>query len=124
LGDDRPLVGDRVSVRLISPNEGIIEEIDNRRNQLIRPPIANIYQVVVVMAFAAPKPNLLFLDRLLAVIALNELSIVICFNKWDLAEEDNSLVELYKQAGYTVVVTSVTTQKGIDELKRLLIGKV
>lgn len=127
LTESRILVGDWVVISYINDKEGVIEEILPRKNQLIRPAIANIDQAVIVLSFTAPKPDLLLLDRLLVLINAAELEPVICINKSDLCNEGLDLadnIRVYQDIGYRLVITSTVDNTGIKELKELLNEKV
>lgn len=77
-----PLVGDYVRIRISSEdNSGYLEEILDRKNELIRPPVANITQAVIVMSVKKPDINTWLLDKFLMMAEHNNLNIVICFNK-------------------------------------------
>ena len=86
----KPLVGDQVEIAVISPEEktGNIIEIFNRKNQLIRPAVANVDQALVIFAADKPKPNFNLLDRFLITMEQQQLETVICFNKQDLIEPE------------------------------------
>jgi len=127
LSHDRILVGDWVELSELDCGNGVIEEVLPRRNQLIRPAIANIDQAVVVLAFSDPKPDWLFLDRLLALIEASKLHTVICINKRDLLDQPDQYrepISVYERIGYRVVATSTIENKGIDELRSMLKDKV
>ena len=81
------LPGDGVVFSRLEDNKGIIEEIKPRRNELYRPPVANIDQVVIITAFAKPEPDLILIDRLLVLIEHNRLRPLILFNKSDLRSD-------------------------------------
>ncbi|MBC7765170.1 MAG: ribosome small subunit-dependent GTPase A [Hyphomonadaceae bacterium] len=112
-----PMVGDWVEVDGVS-----IEKILPRKNFLIRPPIANIDCVVVVVAVTLPMPNLMMIDKLLITIENLEIDCVVCLNKTDLADEQTvqALKDLYTQAGYRVACTSSLKDDGIGGLKDIL----
>lgn len=120
------LAGDRVDVLVQPDGGGVIEAVHPRRTQLVRPPIANIDQVVVVTALADPTPNYGLLDRLLVVAAAADISPVLCWNKADLVSENDiaEAVAPYEAAGYPVIVTSVKQERGLDELRRALAQRV
>ena len=120
------LAGDRVQVRPMADGAGVIEAVEPRRTELRRPAVANVDQVVAVMALAQPEPNLLLLDRLLAVAAAAGLETLVCWTKADLCppEAAQALSELYQRAGYPVVVASVVTGQGIAELQAALRGRI
>lgn len=124
LSVERVLVGDRVEVSLGSGG-GVVEKILPRINELVRPPVANIDQVLVVCAVRQPSPNLVLLDRILVQAELMGIASVVVFNKADLdrrrAEE---LRALYSSIPYPTLVTSTVTQEGIAELRQALQGKV
>ncbi len=121
LDKKRVVVGDRV---VISSTEGVIERLLPRHNELVRPAIANIDQVVVVMALAQPTPNLTLLDSILVLASNHQLDKIICFNKEDLTDEKQSIVDIYKTIGYTVLVTSTKEMHSIDTLRDRLAGKI
>jgi ribosome biogenesis GTPase len=117
-----PLVGDKVNIRISQEdNTGYIDEIYARSTQLLRPPVANVSQAVIVMSIKSPDINLWLLDKFLLMAEYEKLNVLICFNKWDLSEEKTSaLSEVYKTAGYQVIITSVINNIGIEELRKSL----
>ena len=116
----KPLVGDNVLF-----DEGLITDIDDRKNSLIRPAVANVDQALVIFASMSPEPNLNLLDRFLVMMETQEVPVIICFNKNDLVDEKvtENLTKIYKKAGYKVLSVSVKKNEGVDELKNLLMGK-
>ena len=76
-----PCTGDRVTVE-----NDVITEIHPRKNLLIRPPLANLDQLLFVLSVRDPAPNLLLLDRFLAVCVYKEIRPVLVFTKLDLAD--------------------------------------
>lgn len=90
----KPMVGDRVRFR-----DGAVEEILPRRNALIRPPVANIDTLAIVMAAADPAPDLGLVDRLIVEAARSGITPLILVNKTDLSAPD-SLLGIYRKAGY------------------------
>lgn len=120
------LVGDRVRVRVVRAGEGVIEEVLPRKSRLIRPAVANVDQVVVVMALAEPNPDLALLDRLLVMVEAEGLGAVICLNKADLVAEaaTETIYRIYHGLGYRVMVTSAKDGRGIAELRQALAGRV
>lgn len=123
----KPLVGDNVEIAIqdVEKKKGNIEEIFPRRNQLIRPTVANVDQAVVIFAAASPAPNLNLLDRFLICMEQYELETVICFNKSDLIteEEKEMLRRIYEPSGYSVIFTSVKMEEGLLQVKELLKDK-
>ena len=123
----KPLVGDDVEIEILDENEktGNIVQIKPRRNELIRPAVANIDQALVVFAVTKPKPHYNLLDRFLVMMEQKEIPVVLCFNKTDIAEhpEIAELQEGYAPSGYPVLFTSAREEENIEELKSLLKGK-
>ena len=119
-----PLVGDVVEVELNNDKKsGVVAEISSRRNALIRPAVANVSQMMMVAALESPKPNLYVLDKLIASAEFAKLKISLCFNKSDLTD-DKTLPEIYKNAGFDVIVASASDNKNIEQLKELLKDEV
>lgn len=122
----RFLPGDAVEFSIIDEGKGVIEAVLARKNELIRPPVANIDQVIITVAVADPEPDLWLVDRLTVLALWNEMTPVICFNKGDLlsAEKRQALMAIYQQAGFKTLVCSTREGWGIDELKDTLKGKI
>ena len=85
----KPLVGDNVEIDILDEEKklGNIAQILERKNELIRPAVANIDQALVVFAVTKPKPHFNLLDRFLVMMERKEIPVVLCFNKQDLSEE-------------------------------------
>lgn len=124
--DIKPLVGDRVEIEVTDEekNEAIIEEILPRNNEIKRPKIANIDQIIFIISTKNPKPDLLMLDKQLAYAEKIHVEPVIVVNKCDLKEIYKSIKELYSKVGYKVIVTSAKQNIGINELKQVLRNKI
>ena len=123
----KPLVGDDVDIDITSDEEktGNITDIFTRKSQLLRPPVANVDQAVILFAIVKPNPSYNLLDRFLIMMRQQNLPVIICFNKQDIAtkQEQESLKTSYENCGYKVLFISVKEERGLDELKKLLIGK-
>lgn len=123
----KPLVGDNVEIDILSEEdkEGNIREILPRKNELIRPAVANVDQAMVVFAVRKPKPHLNLLNRFLVMMESKEIPVLLCFNKQDIAEEEEleNLRQIYEPAGYPVIFASARLEECIDEIKDRLRGK-
>lgn len=123
----KPLVGDYVQIQVLDDKEhtGNIEVIFERDNWLIRPNVANVDQALIIFAVTKPKPNLNLLDRFLAMMEKQQIETVICFNKQDIASENERAIleEGYKTCQYDVRFLSAMTEEGIEQLKDVLKGK-
>ncbi|MBM6852694.1 ribosome small subunit-dependent GTPase A [Mediterraneibacter glycyrrhizinilyticus] len=123
----KPLVGDDVEIEVLDEKdmEGNIMKILPRKNDLIRPAVANIDQALVVFAVTQPEPHFNLLDRFLVMMERKEIPTVLCFNKTDIAEDPviAELEQIYGGCGYPVLFTSAREEENIEELKQLLRGK-
>ena len=118
-----PLVGDWTEVRETGPGEGMVWELEPRRNAFDRPAVANVDQLVVVVSAAIPVTDPFLIDRVSAIAALKNCGVVVCVNKCDL-EPGEELAEIYRRAGFPVVRTSAETGEGVAELTALLTGRL
>ena len=123
----KPNVGDMVDIDVISEEEktGNLVVIHPRKNQLIRPMVANVDQALVIFAVHEPEPNFQLVNRFLIMMEKQEIPVVICFNKMDLASdaEREQLLLDYENRGCHVLFSSAQEGEGIPELKSLLKGK-
>ena len=126
---EKVFAGDLVEGRVVDPNTFAIEKVEERKNLLIRPPIANVDKVVIVSTLKNPPFQNYLLDNLLVVYDHLKLEPVVVFNKVDLLEKEereelNRWKEIYEGAGYKVITASSVTGEGLDELKEELQGVV
>ena len=128
-----PLVGDTVEIvfndrtlKALAENtendknaasEIMISCVTDRRNALIRPPLANLDYMFVTMAAASPAPILSTVDKLIFIAEFNNIEPVIVITKCELdpASADN-LKSIYETAGFTVFCVSVFENRGTEEL--------
>lgn len=118
-----PLVGDYVQYEMTGPGEGFVTSVEPRQTELLRPPIANVDQAVVVCSLREPEFHQMPVDRFLVHGERAGLELIICLTKRDLVDDDSEVERIraiYQPAGYPVIVTSIRTQVGIDELKKFL----
>ena len=123
----KPLVGDYVEIDVLDDIEkkGNIVEILERKNELIRPAVANIDQALVVFAVTKPKPHFNLLDRFLIMMESKGIPVILCFNKKDIATEPEiqELKEIYASCGYKIIFTSALQEENVDLVKGVLKGK-
>lgn len=121
-----PTVGDYVKISLLEDNKGIIEEILERKNILIRPRVANIDCAVITFSIISPNINIDLLDRFLVLAESQNIeNIIICINKCDLAsDEDINLIKNLYSHIYKIAFTSTLNNTGIEDLKKLMDKKV
>ncbi len=118
-----PLAGDLVTLSPLADGKGVLEEILPRTNCLIRPPVANLDYLVMVASVTHPEPNLLVLDKMIAIAEHKGIEPIIVFNKSDLADP-TALCALYRQAGFHALAVSAETGDGIEALREVLTGKI
>ena len=125
--DVKPLVGDNVEFSVLDETdaEGNVDAILPRKNALIRPAAANVDQALVVFSLTHPEPNLNLLDRFLVMMEREQVPVIICFNKLDLAGERTAeeYRSIYEGAGYTVQIISARNEEGLEAVRALMRGK-
>lgn len=122
----KPMVGDVVDIEIIDAekSEAIIENIKPRKNEIKRPKIANIDQIVFIISIKNPKPDLLMLDKQLVYVESLNIEPIIVINKIDLSDNYKKIQELYNKIGYKTVAISTKENIGIDMLRLELKGKI
>jgi len=126
-GGESPMVGDLVRITLTEEDrtKGSVDEILPRKNAFIRPPVANIDQLVVTISVKNPESSLLMADQLTVTAEAAGVLPVICINKQDLDEKRASDIKrIYETTGYTVIMTSAKEETGLDALKAVLKDKI
>lgn len=123
----KPLPGDFVEMEILDKvrKTGNVTAVLPRKNALIRPAVANVDQALVIFAAKEPKPNFSLLDRFLVTMEKQEIPVMICINKQDLASEEEAerIRKIYEPCGYQVIFTSASREEGIGELNDALKGK-
>ncbi|KGX85728.1 ribosome small subunit-dependent GTPase A [Pontibacillus marinus] len=123
------LVGDDVTFEMDQNEEGYILDVQPRKNELVRPPIANIDQAIIVSSVVEPDFKPLLLDRFLVLIESMNIEPIIVLTKMDLLSEDGQAsIESYKKdyeaLGYQVVVGSSKIEDSLHEVSSYLEDKV
>ena len=121
--------GDYVLGNVIDQNTFAIEDVEERKNLLIRPPIANVDIAIVVVSIKNPDFDNFLLDNLLVVYDYLGINPIVVFNKIDALTEDekDELLKwenIYRNAGYDVLKVSAETGEGIENLKEYLKGSI
>ena len=123
----KPLVGDDCLLEVTDEDKkiGNVTELYERKNELIRPAVANVDQALVIFAIAHPQPPLGLVDRMLILLEQQGLPCAVVFNKSDLDEggAGENFKRIYESAGYKVFIVSAKEEKGLDELREYLKGK-
>lgn len=118
-----PLAGDKVSITVRDDEENTIDEIYKRKNFLIRPPVANIDKLFIVVSATKPKPNTVIIDKMTILAEKNDITPVIIITKTDLACAEE-LKEIYKSTGYNVYSFSIEDFSELDAIKAELKGSL
>ncbi|MBN8191509.1 ribosome small subunit-dependent GTPase A [Bacillus sp. NTK074B] len=124
-----PLVGDYVEFQAENKTDGYILKVHDRKNELVRPPIANVDQAILVFSASEPDFSPALLDRFLVLVESKEIEPLICVTKMDLvtreeAEKIEQYVSEYRSFGYEVLMTSSKTEHGLEEFAPYLKDKI
>ncbi len=117
-----PLTGDLVEIT-VEKGKGMVERIQPRKNQFVRPAVANVDALVVFAANVNPVTEPFLIDRVAAIAGDQEVPVYVCVNKCDL-DPAVDLVKIYTRAGFPVIRASAETGEGVEELKQLISGKL
>ncbi|MFM1601889.1 ribosome small subunit-dependent GTPase A [Helcococcus ovis] len=122
----KPLVGDRVDIQILDENTGYIEKIYDRKNSLIRPPIANIDQILLVHSLTDPEINYVTFDKYLVMLEHFKIPVKIIINKVDLAKDEDikKFEDIYSKTKYEYVFTSAKNNQGIGKLNKMMKDKI
>ena len=127
LDKTKPLVGDVVDMDVVAGEEmvGNVTAIHERKNELIRPNVANVDQALIIFALIDPVPNFVTLDKMILQYKAQGIPVLICFNKEDIVDdtEADKTASGYSKSGCRIFVTSAKEREGIDELRGALSGK-
>ena len=115
-----PLVGDIAEVE-ISQGTGYITAVRERRNELVRPPVANVDRMCLVLSVCDPAPNYLVADTIIALAEHKGIEPFIVVTKTDIAD-GREVADIYRRAGFTVC--EVAGEKGADEVCAQLEGRI
>ena len=115
-----PLVGDEV---IFDEENNYILEVLPRKNYLLRPPVANVDQAVIITSVKHPDFSSNLLDKLLCIIEFNNIKPIICFTKLDLLN-DNELEEINKIIDYYKKIYEVYINDDIESIKHIFKDKI
>lgn len=121
--EEKLLIGDNVIVTVDedTPDVIVISGLCERKNSLIRPPVANLDYLFIVFAAKKPSPVIETVDKLIAIAEHNKITPVVLITKSDLAEEAaEEYLSIYRLAGISAFITSSSSGHGISELKEYI----
>lgn len=124
-----PLVGDNVVFQAENETDGYILEVVERHNELIRPPVANVDQAILVFSAVEPAFSTLLLDRFLVLVESNEIKPIICISKTDLTTIEEMIAiqnyaSAYRRIGYEVILSSTKETDSLYSLQPYLDNKI
>ncbi|SER05252.1 ribosome biogenesis GTPase [Gracilibacillus ureilyticus] len=124
-----PLVGDFVEFEFSGQKEGYILSIEERVNELVRPPIANVDQAIIVASLKEPDLSLNLLDKFLVMVEANSIRPLLFFTKKDLLNEEETEIlqrklSYYSDIGYSIRFLSTKTDDIADHIATFVDGKV
>ena len=113
-----PCVGDRVNIE-----NGVISEILPRKNCIIRPPLANLDQLIFVVSTCSPAPNYLILDKFIAIAEFKGITPVVVITKTDLGDS-SEIHKIYSSIGIDVLEVDYNNEATVEAVRKLLAGKI
>lgn len=124
--DQKPLVGDYCEFSIENGNEGYIFKLLERKNELVRPPICNVDQALLVFSAKEPDMNTLLLDRFLVLIEHLNIQPIICISKMDLVDfyDIQYMMKPYENAGYQVYYLSSKKKQGLENIQKIFENKI
>ena len=126
---ESPLVGDIVDFTKEGESDGYVMKIHPRKNELVRPPIANIDQAILVFSVKEPAFNTILLDRFLVVLESFQIKPIICLTKMDLLTDEERVaiqpyIKDYENIGYEVITTYKDDDTLLERIQPMLEGKM
>lgn len=123
LKEINPIVGDDVVIEVDSENKGWMIDVKPRKNQMIRPSIANVDQILIVVSLSHPKISLGMISRYIIIAASASIQPIIIINKVDRDDLEMDYLDFIKRVltgfGYQILTTSTKTGEHIEEFKKL-----
>lgn len=119
--NQKPLVGDIVEFDNVN---NYITDIEERKNELVRPNVSNVDQALIVTSIKEPDLSTYLLDKLIALVELNYIKPILVFSKADISSEYDHVIENYAKIGYPVFKTTKDDKKSVEVICTLLKDKV
>ena len=119
-----PLAGDRCEITVHPDGLASLDRVLERRNFLLRPPLANLDNLFIVISMCDPSPNCLTADRLISLAEYKGIQPVIVLTKLDRAEE-NGFGDIYRRAGFTVIAADYSGDGTfLDDIRAVMKDKI
>ncbi len=118
-----PLAGDNVQITINSEGYCSLDKIYERRNSLVRPPVANVDKLFVLASTCEPVPSTLVIDKMTAIAQSKGIECAIVFTKEDL-KQDDGLAEIYRKSGFETYTVSAASGQGLNEIRGAISGNI
>lgn len=118
-----PLAGDNVQITINDEGYCSLDTIYERKNSLVRPPVANVDKLFVLASTCEPVPSTLVIDKMTAIAQNKGIECAIVFTKEDL-KSDDGLADIYRKSGFEAYTVSSATGKGLDEISKAINGNI
>lgn len=119
-----PLVGDNVEITVNENADNTIDKILPRKNDMVRPPLANLDVLFIISSIVEPKLNTQIIDKLIAIAEYKKIEPILVITKIDKDDSYQQYVDIYTKAGFKVIVCDNTTGSGAQEVKVCMQGKI
>lgn len=119
----KPVVGDKVNIAIQQDGTGYLLTIEERKNCLIRPSVANIDLLIAVVSAAPPVTDIFLIDKVVAIAVNKGIKPIVVINKSDI-NNGKHIFDIYEKIGIDVLCVSALQKKGIEELKDKIRGKI
>ncbi|MBP0965907.1 MAG: ribosome small subunit-dependent GTPase A [Oscillospiraceae bacterium] len=118
-----PAVGDRVTLDDVNGEKAVISDILERKNYIIRPPLANLDVLIFVVSSCSPKPNYTLIDKFIAISAYKDIENIIVVTKLDL-EANSEIADIYSKAGIKIIEVDYSDENSYLKLLDMIKGKI
>lgn len=118
-----PAVGDRVTLDDVIGEKAVISDILERKNYIIRPPLANLDILIFVVSSVSPKPNYTLIDKFIAISAYKDIENIIVVTKLDL-EANSEISDIYSKAGIKIIEVDYSDENSYLQLLDMIKGKI
>ena len=118
-----PVAGDRVTILVDEDGTGTVDQVLERKNVMVRPPVANLDVLVLVASVCHPRTNTLVLDKMIAVAEKKGICPIIVINKSDLGDPAE-LEQIYHKTGIECFTVSATDPQTLEPLRKRLAGQI
>lgn len=105
-----PMVGDNVKIEIFEDDTAYIVEVFERKNEILRPPVVNIDQAIIVFSMKEPEISYKIIDRYIMYYEIIKIPIVLCLNKCDLIDKEFEIdfKNTYEKLGYKIIFNSIS----------------